>query len=181
MTFKELKDNLTFDNCFKAGRFLKTHTYKGHITAKVFFDFQAMNKESILVDINGFLVPFFIDFTQSNCDVEPVIIKLANINDIEEAKKLAGLEFYIPRKDIPDIDEYLTDFENFVVGFELISSENNFAGRIIDFAESKNPLFLIETDDNENEIMLPVNALEIKKVDYIQQKIFCSFPESLLQ
>ena len=142
MTFKELKENLDIKNCYKAGRFLKTHTYKGHLTAKVFFDFQEMKQESILVNINGFLIPFFIDFQQSNCDIDPVIIKLKDINDIEQAKKLTSKDFFVHRNKISDIDKFLTDFENFVVGYKIINNIDNFSGEITDFYDGKIPCLL---------------------------------------
>ncbi len=181
MTFEEAKKNLEIDNCFYAGYISRSHGYKGQFSSKIFFDLQNIKTESILVEINKLLIPFFIDFKKSNFDSVPQIIKFIEIDSIEEANFLSGKRLFIPSELIDDnIDEYLLDRENFVVGFSIIDKKIGSIGEIINFIDDrKNPLFTVEYKDSNQ--FIPLNSISIEKIDYKNKLIYCSIPDNILE
>ena len=180
MTFDEAKENLQIDNCLYTGYISKTHGYKGQFSSKIFFNIQNIKMESILVEINKLLIPFFVDFKKSNFDSSKPIIKFKEINSIEEANYLSGKKLFIPSKLIDNIEEYLLDWENFVVGFSIVDKKMGTIGEIINFVDDrKNPLFSIEYKDSNQ--FIPLNSIIVEKTDYKNKLIYCSIPDNILE
>lgn len=179
MTFSEAKNNLIIGNCFCIGSILKPHANKGQFSAKLFFDLEKLNLESILVEINKFLVPFFIDYKKSNFDSITQILKFDEINSINEAKVFSGKNLLLPYNSISNIEDFLVDWENFVVGFTVNDSKLGNIGTIDNFIEdNKNPLFYLDFNDKNH--LIPLNSLDIIKSDYKNKIIYCDIPENIL-
>ncbi len=180
MSFEQAKRFLKKENNYLAGYFLKTHGNKGQLYAKLFFDLYEVETESIFVEIDGYLIPFFVDSENSNFDIDPPFIKLQHIDTIDEARKLRRRKIYIPKDLIQDIDSVLIDYEHFVIGFDVYRDNGDYLGRIIDFIEEKkNPLFVVENSGKD--LLLPLNAVEIIKNDYEKSKIIISVPPEIIE
>ncbi len=180
MSFEQFKKFLKKENNYLAGYFLKTHGNKGQLYAKLFFDLFEVETESIFVEIDGYLIPFFIDYENSNFDIDPPFVKLRHIDTIDDAKKLRRLKIFIPKELVHDIDSVLTDYEHFVIGFDVYSDNGNYLGRITDFVEEKkNPLFVLLNSGKE--LLLPLNATEIIESDYEKSKITINVPPEIIE
>ncbi len=183
MNFSEVKKNLNYESAIRIGEILKPHANKGQLSSKIFVDIDLMNVESIFVEINKYLVPFFIDYSKSNFDIYPQILKLQNINSIEEAKKISNLELFLPQNFSSEIENNINDFGNFVISFGIKNKDTDkFIGHIISFNEdSKNPILEIETDAQSTSILLPLNSIKGIELDILGKELKCSFPAELAQ
>ncbi len=177
MTFSEAKKFLDPENIIKIGQILKPHGYKGHITANFKFDPLKLKEESVLVRINGWLIPFSIDYDNSNLSALKPIIKFRQVNSEQEAQKLAHKTIYLPKYiakkyiDLRRIDN--------LIGFQLIDQTSNKSGIIIDSQDiPKNPLIVVQTP--EQQALIPVNAVEIIKLDEKNKKVYVKLPHGLI-
>lgn len=179
MTFNEIKNNLLVDNCFYLGDILKSHGNKGRFSVKLFFDLEKIEEESILVEINNLLIPFFIDFAQSSLKSNPILLKFFNVDSIDEAKSFHNRKLFLPYNSISNIEDYLIDWENFIIGFSVIETKLGNIGIIDNFIDNKhNPLFIIKNEEANHYI--PINSVKIKKADYKNKIIYCELPENIL-
>lgn len=180
MSFVEAKKNLNFDNCFKIGEILKPHANKGQVSAKIYVALEILKLESVFVDMNKNLIPFFIDYSMSSFNDSAAIIKFKGIDSIESSKIFNSNDVYFPKLQLPNLEEVLIDFENFVVGYSLCNSEKKIIGEILEFVDdNKNPLFVVEYKNSD--VLLPVLSIEIIETDFLNKKIFANIPQSLLE
>ncbi|MBN2892675.1 MAG: hypothetical protein JXL97_12475 [Bacteroidales bacterium] len=180
MTFDEALKNMKHENCFNIGTFLKTHANKGQVSAKIHVDLFQLKEESILVEIDNYLVPFFIDFSKCNLDVYPLILKLKNIDDVVQAALVKGKRIFIPKSQVDDIDEILIDFDNFVIGYSITDQKLGFIGNISEYVDDKkNPLFVVT--NNDKDALIPVNAIEFLEADHDKKELFVKLPENIVE
>jgi len=178
MLFNEAKNNLDFSNCYKVGKIFKPHANKGKISASLLIALNELKLESIFVEINKNLIPFFIDYSNSSINDTSAILKLKNV-DFYRAKIFKNNNIYIPKNKLSKIKEYITDFENFVIGYELFDSKKNKIGEILDFIEdNNNPIFVVEYKNSD--VFLPIFSIEIINTDFTNRKIIAEIPQSLL-
>ncbi len=177
MTFSEAKKFLDPENIIKIGQILKPHGYKGHVTANFKFDPLKLKEESVLVRINGWLIPFSIDYDKSNLAALKPIIKFHQVNSEHDAQQLAHKQIFLPRYiakkylDLKRIDN--------LIGYQLIDQNTQKSGQIIDSQDiPKNPLIVVQTA--EQEVLIPVNAVEIVKLDEKNKKVFVRLPNGLI-
>ncbi len=180
MLFSEVKNNLVKDNCYKIGKIFKPHGIDGQLNVSVYVALDEIEKESIIVDINGSLIPFFVDFKVSRFNDNSGIIKLIDVDTKEQAKLLNDCNIYLPKSELKNIEEVLVDFENFIIGYILKDAENEIIGEILDFIDdNKNPVYIVEYKDDE--IYLPIHSIEILEVDYSMQIVKADVPPTLLE
>lgn len=179
MTFDELKKNLDINNCYRIGYLQKAHATKGQINSMLFVDFEDF-EEPLFIEIDKYMVPFFVDYEMCNFDINPSIIKFKEINTIHEANTLKNKTIYLPKYLFENIEEYITDWENFVVGFKLIDTNRGNIGKILHFIESKkNPIFVIEHKNRE--LLVPLNSIEIFQTDYNKMTLEIKIPDIIFQ
>ncbi len=178
MTLKKALENLNKENCLKIGYFIKQHANKGQISATILIDDKF--EEPIFVEIDNYLVPFFVDVENSRFETVPAYIKLFNINTPEEIEKLKGKNIFMPVALFDNIDDVIIDFENFVIDYKLEVPKVGKIGTIINFIDDKkNPMFLV-LSNTENEELLPLNAIEIVETNHTEKNIIINLPDSLL-
>ncbi len=172
------------EDCYLAGTFTKTHGVKGELIARKNSGLLEKNNwESILVDIDGGLVPFFIPqngITPRNH--HSVRILLEDMNSEAKAARFIGCDIYIPIADAPgfnsDEDEVL-DIE-LLIGFTYIDEEQGRLGEIVDIQDYSGNILLI-VDYNNQEVMLPFADENFVEVDEDNRTLTMITPEGLLQ
>jgi 16S rRNA processing protein RimM len=170
------------EDCYLAGTFIKTHGVKGELVAKKNSDLLEKNKlESILVDIDGGLVPFFIPkngITSRNHS--SVRILLEDMNTEAKAKRFIGCEIYIPMKDVPDFIEESDEIDpNLLIGFTYVDDEKGELGEIVDIQDfAGNIVMNVEIDGEE--IMIPFAEDHFIDLDEESKTITMDTPEGLL-
>ncbi|HXA02158.1 MAG TPA: hypothetical protein VNW99_09225, partial [Cytophagaceae bacterium] len=97
---------MTIDSCFKLGQVQKAHGFKGevliHLQVKNPGDYKDL--ESVFVEINQKLIPFFIDSLKLTT-AGKAIVKFEDVNDEAGIKKLVGHSIYIPLEEMTEEEE----------------------------------------------------------------------------
>jgi len=171
---------MTKDDCYYLGYISKTQGFKGGLLAFLDVDDtrEYQNMESILVDLNGVLTPFFIETIQLK-DKNFVHLKLEDVDDRDSATILSSKDIYLPLSDLPELDDdqyYLHELN----GMKVLDRASGDLGRVdtvLDY--STNPL--IQVIKGSNEILIPLNDNFVIKVDKVAKIIEVDLPEGLIE
>lgn len=161
---------------FDIGYISNTHALKGEIKVRPYTDdakrFEKIKK--ILIDLNGELVSYNIEQVRYQKDV--VLLKLKNIDTIEQAEKLRNHYIKIPREDAKELEEgeyFIVD----LIGCEVYEKE--LIGILDDiFTTGSNDVYVIKRK-GKNDLLLPALSDVIKKVDVKNKRIDVEVPRGL--
>lgn len=170
---------MTKDECFYLGEIVSKFSFKGEVQIKLDTDEPGAytNLESVLVDFNDKLIPFFIE--KSNLQKTNLLrVKLEDVDNEADALDLIKKAVYLPLSELPELDDSQFYFHE-VAGFEAHDDQEGFLGKVkgID-SNSPQALFLIDKDGKE--ILVPVNDAFIKEIDKDSKRIDFNLPEGLL-
>jgi len=180
----KLNSNCMFkkEDCFFVGSFVKTHGVKGELVAKKSSDLLEKYKlESVLVDIDGGLVPFFIapnGLTPRNH--ASVRILLEDMDNEAKATRFIGCEIYVPFKDAPDYFEDKEEIEaSALIGFTYIDEERGVIGSIEDIQDYSGNIVLV-LELNGQEVLIPFADENFIEIDEAEKSITMETPEGLI-
>ena len=164
------------EEVYKIGKLGKAHGVKGEIS--FLFDddvFDRTDADYLVLDIDGILVPFFIEEYRFKTD-DNALMKFEGIDTQERARELTGCEVYFPREMAEDDDERLSWAA--IVGFELTDANTGkVAGRIASVDDSTMNI-LFELEDGK---LIPASEELITNVDTKKQQIIVKLPEGILE
>ena len=133
--------------------------------------------ESVFVEINKHLVPFFIE-TSSLHKGDFLRTRFEDVSSEEEAEKILGCEVYLPLSMLPELEGDKFYFHE-VIGFDAEDQRLGNVGKIVGINDtSAQPLFEILKGDIE--ILIPMIDDFIVKVDRENKKIILNTPEGLI-
>ena len=166
---------MDIDSCYQVGYVIKRHGLKGDV--KVHLDEPLPKKlESIFVEIDNRLIPFFIE--QVSVMQDQAIFKFEDVSTPEQADKLAKHSIYLPLKSKNKAQSKSLNI-NDLVGYEV-----HFQGSSIGQVKwvndhALNPLLVIPS--KEKEILIPINDYFIKKIDNNKRIVNVDLPEGFLE
>ena len=168
---------MNFESCYQLGYVLKTHGLKGELVIVIDADNpqEYSEMESVFVEVNKKLVPFFIERIQLSG--EKAIIRLEEIDSIEEAKKFKGSRIFLPLDVLPDLDEGYYFHE--LIGFQVIDSKEGKLGTISGVFDAGSQ-DLIAMHYQEKEVLIPLTDEVVTKVDKKSKTIYSTLPDGLL-
>ena len=110
------------EHCFYLGKIAKKFSYKGEVLAYMDTDEPALyeNMESVFVEFNNHLVPFFIVSSQLHKN-DFLRIRFEDINNEEEADKIMGCELYLPLTMLPKLEGNKFYFHEIIVNLNWYS------------------------------------------------------------
>lgn len=167
------------ENLYFLGTLVKTRGVEGFFVLAL-KDLQPEDipeTESVFIEINGLLVPFFIS-RFSDMGKSSMLVKFDDIDSNAKAKEFIGCKIYIPadRVNIPD-DSYSKNMD--FTGYRIFDSKYGDIGKITEILDiRKNPLFKVKSENNE--YMIPVNKDILREIDHNKKVIFTELPEGLL-
>lgn len=164
-------------NFFRAGLIKKTFGAKGELVL-IFdrkFNANLTEKEPVFPEINGKLVPFFIEWLQWQNATE-LRLRLEDIETKEQAAPLTGKPFYLERQKPSKPDELDVSI---LQDYELIEETSGRLGIIKDIISQKAQDILV-IQEGEQEFMIPVAEEFIVSVDHDTQRIITRLPEGLV-
>lgn len=153
---------------------MKRHGLKGDV--KIFLESPLpKNLESIFVEIDNRLVPFFIEHFSVLNDI--AIVKFEDVSTPTAADKLIKCGVYLPDSLKPKKQSKAFEISD-LVGFHV-----HFSGKELGVVNSinkhtLNPLLVIPS--SEKEILIPISDYFIKKVDRKKKLIEVDLPEGFL-
>ncbi len=162
------------------GYISKTIGYEGSLL--VFFEavdpsvFQGI--EAFFVNIDGKMVPFFIEEINFRGSGKEAIIDFEDISSTEKARHLCDRKIYLPAAILPKQVKKQNENKE-LTGFKAYASDGKYLGIITDLLEYPgNPVFSIT--DEKNEILVPAADDLIMDIDYDQKTVTLNPPDGLL-
>jgi 16S rRNA processing protein RimM len=164
------------EEVYKIGKLGKAHGVKGEIS--FLFDddvFDRVDAEYLILDMDGILVPFFIEEYRFKTD-DNALMKFEGIDTQERARELTGCEVYFPREMAEGDDEQLSWVA--IVGFELIDANTGKVAGKIASVDDTTINILFELEDGK---LIPASEQLITDVDTKKQQIIVKLPEGILE
>jgi len=177
------------EDCFYLGKIAKKFSFKGEVLAYLDTDEPELyeNLESVFVDCNKHLVPFFIESSSLHKN-DFLRIRFEDVNTEEEADALLGNDLYLPLKMLPKLTGNKFYFHE-VIGFEVEDKRLGVVGIIQSINDSTaQPLFEVlngEVDSSGREqakqILIPMIDHFLVKIDRENKKVIMDLPEGLIE
>ncbi|WP_373055854.1 ribosome maturation factor RimM [Zunongwangia sp. H14] len=170
---------MTKEECFYLGKIVSKFSFKGEVLIKLDTDEPEMytEMESVFVEYNENLVPFFIE--RSNLHKSTLLrVKFEDIETEDDAEDIIGCELYLPLTMLPELEEDQFYFHE-IIGFTVMDANHGNIGEVMSVNDSTaQALFEIKKDDKE--ILIPMNDEFIEKVDKKNKIIYLNTPEGLV-
>ena len=168
------------ETVYKIGRIGKPHGVNGEVAFHFDDDvFDRTDADYLVLDIDGILVPFFIDEYRFKND-ETALVSFADIDTQDKARNLTGCDVFFPREHSDSNGESLSWAE--IVGYHVICAKSGkLVGEIRSVDDSTiNILFELVTPDG-NDLLIPASDQLISSVDTANRTITMLLPEGLLE
>jgi len=170
---------MTVEDCFQVGYIIKPHGLKGEV--QIYLDVdnpkQYKNMESVFVLDGQSLVPFFLVSMSLNRD--KAIVKFEDVDTIEQAKSIKGLELYLPLSSLPELegnDFYYHEIQGFLLSDEKLGE----LGIVSSVVDAGHQLLISVKHAKGNEILIPLNDELIVSLDKKNKSIVMNVPEGLV-
>jgi 16S rRNA processing protein RimM len=167
------------EDCFYLGKIAKKFSFKGEVLIWLDTDEPGLyeNMESVFVEVNKHLVPFFI-ISSSLHKNDFLRVRFEDVDTEDDADALIGKAIYLPLTMLPKLEGNKFYFHE-VIGFEAEDQRLGNIGTIVSINDTTaQPLFEIKKDDTE--ILIPMIDDFIVKVDRDNKKIILNTPEGLV-
>ncbi|MBP6386633.1 MAG: 16S rRNA processing protein RimM [Pseudarcicella sp.] len=165
-------------DCYELGKITKTHGLKGEVN--FLLDVDDVNEyeemDSVFLEINGELIPFFID--KINILPNQTIVKFEDIDTFDKAKALVGASLYLPLEVLPDLDEDQFYYHE-IVGYQVVDLKLGALG-IVDTVYSMQVQDLISMIYKEKEVLIPINDAIVLNTDKEQKIVNVDLPDGLV-
>lgn len=164
------------EDVYKIGRLGKAHGVKGEVSFQFTDDiFDSVDAEYLVLDIDGILVPFFMEEYRFRND-SVCLVKFCDVDTQQRAQELTGCDVYFPRALAEEADETLSLAS--LVGFEIISvSDGSVIGTIASIDDTTQNI-LFELEDGT---LIPASDELIEDIDTGQRQIKITIPTGLLE
>ncbi len=161
------------------GQIVNTNGLKGFLKVKPLTDdiTRFEDLEKVYIQKGNELIEFNIQEIKYSKNM--VLLKLENIDDINEAEKYRNFYIKINRADAVKLEDnsyFIVD----IIGSEVYTDEDVFLGKVIDvFPTGSNDVYTVRTEDGKD-ILLPAIEDVIKNVDTKNKKIIVHLLEGLI-
>ncbi|WP_370090053.1 ribosome maturation factor RimM [Ekhidna sp.] len=165
------------DDCYQLGEVIKTHGLNGEVGISLDVDFpdEYQNLESVFLEQQGKLVPFFIDTLQINGG--KALVKFEDIETVDDARNLLKAKLFLPLSTLPSLEEGQYYFHD-LVGCEVAEGPKKLG--IIKEVIDLNGNQLLSVDLNGREILIPLKDEILTHVDIAGKKVEVKLPVGLL-
>jgi 16S rRNA processing protein RimM len=168
------------EDCFYLGKIAKKFSFKGEVLVYLDTDEPELyeNLESVFVQQNKHLVPFFIESSSLHKN-DFLRVHFEDINTEVDAEHLLGSEVYLPLKMLPKLSGNKFYFHE-VIGFEVEDKRLGLVGKIQSINDTTaQPLFEVLKDGVE--ILIPMIDHFLVKIDRENKKVVMDLPEGLIE
>jgi 16S rRNA processing protein RimM len=168
------------EDCFYLGKIAKKFSFKGEVLIYLDTDEpeEYQDMESVFVDFNNNLVPYFI-LNSSLHKNDFLRVKFEDVDSEEEADTIMGNAIYLPLKMLPKLTGNKFYYHE-VIGFEIEDKRLGVFGIIQSINDSSaQPLF--EVLNGTIEILVPMIHQFLVKIDRDNKKVIMDLPEGLVE
>ena len=166
------------EDCYLLGKITRRHGLQGNVFLKLDTDQPEMyNKlDTILLDINGLLVPFFVA-KQSWGKTDTLIISFKNATEALVDQSL-GKDVYMPLNTLPKLTGNKFYYHE-VVGFEIREKDGKTCGTIVSVNDqTAQHYFILELAGKE--IIIPIIKDWIIELNREEKYLKMNLPEGLM-
>lgn len=166
------------EDCYLLGKITRKHGLQGNVVLKLDTDQpEFYNKlESIFIEINGLLVPFFIQ-KSSFSKQDTLIIQFKNGNE-QMVEQTINKDVYLPLSTLPKLTGNQFYYHE-VKGFQIIDEKNTKCGVIQSVNDqTAQHYFILELSGKE--VIIPIIKDWIIEVNREEKIIKMQLPEGLL-
>ncbi|MGV3695736.1 ribosome maturation factor RimM [Flavobacterium sp.] len=167
-------------DCFYLGKIAKKFSFKGEVLIYLDTDEPELyeNMESVFVEFNKDLIPFFIENSALHKN-DFLRVKFEDVDSEEEADKMLGCEIYLPLSMLPKLEGNQFYFHE-VIGFEIEDKRLGVFGKIVSINDTTaQPLF--EVENGAVQILVPMIDQFLVKIDRENKKVIMDLPEGLIE
>ena len=167
------------EDCFYLGKVAKKFSFKGEVLVYLDTDEPELyeNMESVFVEINNNLVPFFI-LNSALHKGDFLRVRFEDVDNEDEADAIMNKAVYLPLTKLPKLEGNKFYFHE-VIGFTAEDQRLGDIGTIVSINDSTaQPLF--EIMKGETEILIPMIDDFIIKIDRDNKKVILNTPEGLV-
>jgi len=171
---------MSFEDYFYLGHISKTFGYKGELIAYLDVDdIEAYeDMESVFLNLNGKLVPFFFQKFELKKNAPEAIIAFQDINTMDKAKALIGTELYLPANLLPQLDGDAFYFHE-LQGYLAIDENEGTLGEVTGVLDYPgNPVIQIQVKDKE--LLIPAQDQFIERIDKNKKSLFIKNAKGLI-
>ena len=164
------------EEVYKIGRLGKVHGIRGEVS--FLFDddvFDRVDADYLILDIDGILVPFFIEEYRFRSDAN-ALMKFDGIDTMERARELTGCDVYFPRELSDEDNEHISWAE--IVGYKLVDAETGTTVGTIASVDDTTINTLFELEDGR---LVPASEELIQNIDTKKHQIETKLPEGILE
>ena len=171
---------MTTKDCFYLGKIVKKYSFKGELLAKLDTDEPNIyeNLDTIFIDINGTLIPFFIEKSQLHKS-DLLRLKFEDVTCEADADALLKSDLYLPLDLLPKLQGNKFYFHE-VINFQIIDENFGPVGNVKRVNDTTAQA-LFEVDRDGIEILIPVNDDFIIKLNKINKTIIVNTPPGLIE
>ncbi len=167
------------EECFYLGKIVSKFSFKGEVLIKLDTDEPQsyVKMESVFVDYNNNLVPFFIE--RSSLHKSDLLrVKFEDVDSEEDADDLMKAEIYLPLTLLPKLegDQF---YYHEVIGFTIMDSSFGEVG-ILKSINDSTAQALFEIDRKGTEILIPMNDEFVDGIDRELKIVHVTTPEGLI-
>lgn len=165
-------------DCYYLGKITRTHGLAGNVILKLDTDQPDFyNKlEGIFIEINGLLVPFFVEKQQWSKD-NSKIISFKNAT-LQMAEQSVNKNVFLPLSTLPELKGNQFYYHE-IIGFEIEDSLGNSAGIIKEVNDNAPQHYFVLNLENK-EVIIPVIKDWILEVNRENKFIKMELPDGLL-
>lgn len=168
------------EDCFYLGKIAKKFSFKGEVLIYLDTDEPELyeNMESVFVEFNKNLVPYFIENSSLHKN-DFLRVQFEDVNSEEEADSILNCAVYLPLSMLPKLEGNQFYFHE-VIGFEIEDKRLGVFGKIVSINDSSaQPLF--EVVNGTVEILVPMIDQFLVKIDRENKKVVMDLPEGLVE
>ena len=166
-----------FDDCYQLGYIQKTHGLKGAVSILLDADYPEdyLEMESVLINQNGQLVPFFI--SSLSIQGSNGLMTLEDIDSLDAAKGLCGMELWLPLNNLPQLEEDQYYYHD-LPGYEIVEDGRKIG--VVENVYSMPNCDLLAMQYEGYEVLIPIQDEVVLNVEKATKTIFVKLPDGLI-
>ena len=169
---------MTRDKCLLLGTISKTHGVRGELIIRITDPSYEPdeNWESLFLQIDGILVPFFISSLHAP-KADEWFICFDDYDNKDSAQNLVGSPVWIQKDFMAKVEEEI--YMDELTGYALINLSTGRQGLIADFMDIPgNPVFEVSLEGEK--VLVPAQDDLIEEIDQENQKLIMRLPEWIM-
>lgn len=177
--------DLDLANYYQLGYVWKTHGLKGEAVFVLDVNEPTIYEglKSVFVELNGKLVPYFIE--EINIQNNKAIVRLEDVKTLEGAETLVGNALYLPLSGLPKLAENQFYYHD-IVGYQVVDGKLGALGEVANVYEMAHQdllaLHYVAPEKMQPvEVLIPITDEIVTGASHTTREVYVNLPEGLLE